>query len=49
MTRAGDKLYGDWEKLAEREGLFSWRRFWAGFLTMMLALTLLAIALFGFG
>ena len=49
MTEAGEKLYGEWEKPGEREGLFSSRRFWVGFLTMMLALMLLAIALFGFG
>lgn len=33
MTRAGEKLYGDWKREMDRkrEGVFSSRRFWIGF------------------
>lgn len=50
MTRAGEKLYGDWErtKPAER-GLFGTRQFRRGFFGMMILVTVLTVALFGFG
>ncbi|WP_218000324.1 hypothetical protein [Sphingomonas soli] len=36
MTRAGEKLYGDWNRQMNREGVLSSRRFWIG-LGVMLA------------
>lgn len=50
MTRAGEKLYGDWERTKPPErGLFATRSFWRGFLGMTLLLVVAAVALFGFG
>lgn len=50
MTRAGEKLYSDWERTKPSEsGLFASRLFSRGVRDMTLLLTVLAIALFEFG
>lgn len=44
MTRAGEKLYGDWDAPVRGEGLFASRRFWRGVVDMLLsAMTSLAL------
>ena len=50
MSRAGEKLYGDWERrLKEEAGPVPWRRWLANAALLVLALVLLGSALFGFG
>ncbi len=50
MSRAGEKLYGDWERRLQAEaGPVPWRRWSANAALLAFALFLLGSALFGFG
>jgi hypothetical protein len=48
MTRAGEKLYGDWEARAGRDTHLPWRQWLATAALAVLAAALAWVALFGF-
>lgn len=49
MTRAGEKLYGDWEKRASRAARpFAWRRIAKNVTAIVATIVLGALAMFGF-
>lgn len=50
MTRAGEKLYGDWEQTRPaKRGLLATATFWRGARDVTLLLIVASIALFDFG
>lgn len=50
MTRAGEKLYGDWEERIRRDANpVRWGRLIINAMTLVLAMVIGGVALFGFG
>jgi hypothetical protein len=50
VTRAGEKLYGDWEKRIRRDARpVRWGRLIVNAVTLVLTLVIGGVALFGFG